>query len=177
LEVLILEVEDVLHLWVDNHLGQLTRLAAKLQLNLIHVVEIDMRITCSMDELAGLEATDLSHHHTQQGIRGNVEGNAQEAVGTTLIELQAKLTVCHIELEESMAGGQIHILDVGHIPGADNDTTTIGIILDGIYCLLNLVYEASVVIRPRTPLVAIDMAQVARNRVGPLIPDTYTTLL
>ena len=47
-----------------------------------------------------------------------------------------------------MAGRQIHILQVGHIPGTDDYTTTIRIFLDGIYSLLNLIDETSVIIGP-----------------------------
>ena len=55
--------------------------------------------------------------------------------------MKTKLAVGYIELEECVAGREVHVLDVCHIPGADDDTTTVGISLDGIYSLLYLVDE------------------------------------
>ena len=52
LEVLILEVEYALYFRVDYHLGQRTRITCKLQTGLLQMVQIEVSITCGMDEIA-----------------------------------------------------------------------------------------------------------------------------
>jgi len=71
-----------------------------------------------VDEVPWFIAADLSHHQRQQCIAGNIEGHAQENVGTALVKLAGELAVCDIELEQGVAGRQRHLLDVGGIPGA-----------------------------------------------------------
>ena len=63
LEILILEVEDRLYIGVDTHLWQGTRSTRELLIYLLEVVEIEVCITQSVDELASLQATNLRHHH------------------------------------------------------------------------------------------------------------------
>ena len=99
-EVLVLELEDVLHVGIDVHSRQGARLAGELQVYLLEVVQVDMRIACRVDEVARLKSADLRHHHAEQGVRGDVERHAKERVGAPLVELQGELAVCHIELEE-----------------------------------------------------------------------------
>lgn len=176
-EVLVLELEDVLHLWVDAHSWQLARLAAELQMHLVEVVEVDVRVASRVDEIAWLEAADLCHHHTEQGVGGDIERYAKEAVGTALVELQREFSIGNIELEEGVAGRQVHVLQVGDVPSRDDDTAAVWVALDGIDSLLYLVDEAAVVVGPRAPLVAVDVSKVARLRVGPFVPDAHTPFL
>ena len=68
LKVLILEVEDALHLRVDLHLRELARLTRELQLHLLEVVCIDVSVTCSVDELSRLQTAYLSDHHRQKRV-------------------------------------------------------------------------------------------------------------
>ena len=121
LEVLILEVEYALYIGVDYHLGQRTRLTGELQTCLVKVVQIEVGITCGMDEITGFESGYLRHHHGEQGIRCYVEWNAQETVGAALVKLQAQAAVSHIKLEECVARGQVHVLEVCHVPCAYYD--------------------------------------------------------
>ncbi len=88
LEVLELEVEQVLHIGVDNHLGQWARLTGKLELGLLNVVEIQVGIASGVDKVACLIACYLCHHLQQQSIAGNIKRHPQESVGRTLVELQ-----------------------------------------------------------------------------------------
>ena len=63
-----------------------------------------MSVARGVNELSGFQATDLRNHHEQERITGNVERNAEESVGGTLIELQRQTTVSDIELYELDGG-------------------------------------------------------------------------
>ena len=93
MEILISEGEDILHVGIDNHARQGTRLTGELQVHLVEVVEIDVGISRSVYEIARTKPTHLCHHHAQECIRGYVEGNTQEHIGRTLIELERKAAV------------------------------------------------------------------------------------
>ena len=116
LEVLVFEVEDALHVRIDLHRGQLTRLTCQLQTGLIEVVQIEVGVASGVDKLTRLQSANLSHHHAEQRIRCDVEGHTQEGVGRALIELQRQLSVSHIELEDGVTRGQCHLVDLCHIP-------------------------------------------------------------
>lgn len=176
-EVFVLELEDVLHFRIDAHSRQFARLASELQMHLVEMIEVDVRVASRVNEIARLKSANLCHHHAKQGIRGDVEWHAKEAVRTPLIELQREFAVRHIELEEGVAGRQIHVLDVCHIPSRYDDASAVWIVLDGIDGLLNLVNKSAIIIRPGTPLIAVNVAEVARFGVCPFVPDAYTSLL
>ena len=76
-----------------------------------------MRVAEGVDELAGLQAGDLRHHHGQQRIGGDVERHAEEDVGGALVELAGELAVGDVELEQAVAGRQRLLVDVGRVPG------------------------------------------------------------
>ena len=117
LEVLILEVEERLDIGVDLHLGQGTGITGELEPGLLDVVQIEMGVTRGVDEVTGLEARHLGHHHQKQGIGGDVERYAEEGVGRALVELERQTVAGHVELEDGVAGRQRHLVDFGHIPG------------------------------------------------------------
>ena len=64
-EVFVAEAEDVFHVRIDVHPGQGARFARQLQVHLVEVVQIDVRIAQRMDEVTGLQARHLCHHHEQ----------------------------------------------------------------------------------------------------------------
>ena len=80
LEVLIVEVEDALHVRINLHGGQRTWLTGQLKLGLLDVVQIEVGVTSGMDEVTRFEARHLCHHLEQQGLARNVEGYAQESI-------------------------------------------------------------------------------------------------
>ena len=121
-EVFVLEIEDALHVGVDLHLWQFTRFTCQLQLCLLEVVEIEVSVACRIDEIAWLQVAHLCHHHGQQGIRGNVERHTQERVRTSLIQLATQFAVSHIKLEQDVAGGQVHVVDISYIPSRYNQS-------------------------------------------------------
>ena len=116
-----MEIEDTLYVGVNLHCGQWTRLTGQLQLRLFQVVQVEVCVACGVDEVAHLHIANLCHHLQQQGIRRNVERYAQERVGTALVELQRQATSTigqgsGIELENGVAGGQGHLVDLCDVP-------------------------------------------------------------
>ena len=73
LEVLILEVEEALHIGVDLHGGQWTRLTGELQLSLFDMVQLEVGVARGVDKVTRLITRYLCHHLEQQGIRGDVK--------------------------------------------------------------------------------------------------------
>ena len=72
-----------------------------------------------MDEISGFQSGDLRHHLQEQGIGSNVEGHSLKNVRTTLVQLQAQPSVGDIELEESVAGREVHVVQIAYIQCAD----------------------------------------------------------
>ena len=89
-EVLILEVENILHFRVEAHLRKRTRFACELQIGLLHVVQVEVSVARSVNKFAGLKSANLCHHKKEERVRGYVERHPEEAVGRALIELQRK---------------------------------------------------------------------------------------
>jgi len=75
-----------------------------------------------------------------------------------------------------MAGRQVHIGQVGHIPGIYDNATRIGIVFYLVDGLADLIYVTAPVIGPGAPLVAVDMSQITVF-VGPFIPDAHSVFL
>ena len=115
-----------------------------------------------MNELASLQTAYLSHHHCEQGVRCDIERHTEECVGTALIEHTRELAISHIELEQSVARRQSHLLDIGNIPRRNDNTTRVGVIFNQIYSLLNLVDNLAIWTWPRAPLIAVNVIQVAK---------------
>ena len=64
-EVLVLEVEEALHIGIDLHRRQWTRLTGELEFRLLDMVQVEMRVACGVDEVACLIARHLCHHLEQ----------------------------------------------------------------------------------------------------------------
>ena len=175
-EVFVPEVEDGVYGGVETHGREGAGCAGELFADLVEMVVVDVGVPESVDEVPRAEAADLGHHHGQQGVGGDVEGNAEEGVGAALVELQREASVGDIELEKGVAGGEVHPLEVSHVPGADDYTARVGVVLYGLHGLAYLVDVAAVVVGPRPPLVAVDMAEVAVF-VGPFVPYSDTVFL
>src|SRR5687768_16475223 len=94
------------------------------------MVGIKVEITERMYESARPKITDLRHHHGQQGVGSDVEGHAQEKIGTALIKLAAEFAILDKELEQAVTGRQRHFLAFTHVPCAHNQTSAIGIFFD-----------------------------------------------
>ena len=104
--------------------------ARELLARLVEMIQIEMRIAESVDELARLQTGHLRHHHREQRIGRDVERHAEEDIGRALIELAGELAVADIELEQAVARRQRHLLDVGGVPGGHDQAARIGVALD-----------------------------------------------
>ena len=135
-----------------------------------------MGIAGRVDKLARLESADLSNHHCQQCVGGNVERHAEEGVRAALVELAGKLAVGHVELEEAVAGRKGHLVHLAGIPGGDEHPAGIRIMTNLVDDLAELVDAPSVRGRPAAPLVSVNRSKVAVP-VSPLVPDCDPVVL
>ena len=81
-----------------------------------------------------------------------------------------------LELEDGMTRGKVHIVEIGYVPGTDNDAAGVRIVADGFHGFTDLVDESTLIVRPGTPLIAVDMSQVTVF-VGPFVPDAHAVVL
>ena len=169
-KILVAEAEDIGHVGVDLHLRRRQGVTGQLLVRLVQVVQVQVGIAQGVHEFARLQAGDLGHHQGEQGVGGDVEGNPQENVGAALVHLAGQGAVVHVELEERMAGGQGHLVDLARVPGADDEAARVGVGLYLVHHGSYLVYGRSVGCGPGAPLHAIDRAQFAVF-IGPLVPD------
>ena len=72
-EVLVTEVEYIVHPGIDLHLRRRHGLSGQLQVRLLQVVHIQVRVTQCVHELARRKTGHPGHHHGEQGIGGDVE--------------------------------------------------------------------------------------------------------
>ena len=81
-----------------------SRFPPQLQLRLLEVIEVEMHVAESGDEIAGLEIRDLRDHHREQRVGRDIERHAEEDVGGALIELAGESAVRDVELEKAWQG-------------------------------------------------------------------------
>ena len=129
-EVVECESEEVLDGRIQDHLRQGAAVAGELQFGLLHVVAVQVHVATGPYEIAELQIADLGNHVGEQGVAGNVERNPQKCIATALVELAAQLAVGDIELEQTVAGRQGHLIDERRIPCAHDVATTVGILFE-----------------------------------------------
>ena len=146
------------------------------------MVAVDVAVAAGPDEIADVEVALLGQHVRQQRIARDVERDAEEDVGAALVELAAEPGAAgrrggrDVELEEGVARQQRHLRQVGDVPGADDDPARIGIGLELLDDVGDLVDVAAVGRRPRAPLHAVHRAEVAVG-ARPFVPDRDVALL
>ena len=143
---------------------------------MVEVVVVEVCIAQGVHENTGLQIAYLGHHVGEQGVRCNVEGNAQEHVGAPLVKLTVQASLRHMELEKCMAWHQRHVVKFPHVPRRDDDSSTVRIGFDALDGLLNLVDDSAVFRLPPTPLLAVHGPQVAVF-IRPLVPDANAVFL
>ncbi len=129
-----------------------------------------MRVAQRVHELAGRELRHLRHHQREQRVGRDIEGHAQKDVRRALIELAGEPALGDVELEQAVAWRQRHAVDVGWIPGADDEAARIRIAADGLHHIGDLIDGAAVAGRPRPPLPPVDRAELT-HRIRPFVPD------
>ena len=82
-----------------------------------------------------------------------------------------------VELEEAVAGGQGHLVDLGGVPGADEVSAGVGVVGERVEEVGDLVDGLAVGVREAAPLLAVDRAELAGVGVGPFVPDADAVLL
>ena len=171
-KILELEIVDVFHRRIQFHLRQRTRLARELQLRLFEMVLVKVQVAERVDEFAGFQTANLRHHQGEQRVAGDVERHAEKQIRAALIKLAAQFAVEHVELKQRVAGRQPHLVQFAGIPGGDDVPPAVGILLDLLDDVVDLVEGATVGRAPVAPLRAVDAAEAA-VRVRPLVPDRH----
>jgi len=122
------EIVDAADVGIEDEPGRRAVIAREEELHLFDVVGVDVGVAEGVDEGADVEAGDVGDHVGEDGVRGDVEGHAEEEVGGTLVELAgecggaALLGRGDVELEEEVAGGKGHAFEFADVPGADDVT-------------------------------------------------------
>mmetsp|Transcript_25276 Transcript_25276/g.61324 ORF Transcript_25276/g.61324 Transcript_25276/m.61324 type:complete len:261 (-) Transcript_25276:620-1402(-) len=173
-EVLKLEAVNVLDAGVDLQGGKGARLPLQLHLESLHVVAVDMSVAKAVHKVARLEVADLGHEAREQRVAGDVEGHAQAHVARPLVHLAAKLAPVRVDVElaEHVAWGESHDPEVGRVPGAEQDPTVVGVGLDCVNDLGQLIHplsgivgvHVSILCAKVSPLEPVDRTEV------PLLP-------
>src|SRR5205085_4557127 len=102
--------------------------------------------------------------------------DAQEKVGTALIELQVEPSAGDLGLEQAVAWRERHAVDFPRIPGRDDLAPRTGVLRDQFDQVPDLVDVAAVGRFPVAPLLAVNRAEVTML-VGPFIPDADLALI
>lgn len=76
LEIIELEIENILDFPLYGQLWQFRRVASELQIRLFEMVEIQMGIAERVDKVPRLQPGHVSNHFSEQGIAGDIEGDA-----------------------------------------------------------------------------------------------------
>ena len=120
-EILVREVEDR----IDGGIRRIVALAwasVTTALDLLEVIEIEMRITERVDELTGSRPVTWGNHQRQQGVGGDVEGNAEKEIGACRYSF-GMTALGDAELEQTVAWSQRHAIQITHVPGTDDEAS------------------------------------------------------
>ena len=140
------------------------------------MVLIKVQVPEGVDELAGSQIADLGHHHGEESVGCDVEGNAEEKICAALVELAAEASVGDVELEQGMAWRERHLTDLSGVPSRYDEASAVRLRLDHLHDLGDLIDVGSVWGLPIGPLGPVNATQAS---VGfcPFIPDGDALLL
>jgi len=169
-------------------LRELSWLPCKLDLQCIHMIQIDMAITHNMHKISRIEITYVRQHMRQQRIARNIERHPEPHIAATLIQLTAQSPsgprlllyllprlctwrswIADIELREHVTRRQRHLRNVRRIPRTQYHPPVERICLELLHDLRQLVNALARIVRLRVhvlgakvpPLKAVDGAEVA----------------
>src|SRR5258705_3491161 len=108
------------HRRIELDRGQTARLPRKLDFRLPDVIEIQVGVAETVDEMPGREIADLGDHQREEGVRRDVEGNTQENVRAALVQVTGQASARDVELKENVARGQSHLRELPDVPRADD---------------------------------------------------------
>jgi hypothetical protein len=169
------ETVDVGDIRVDLHLRERVRLASELEFRLLKVIGVKVQVAEGVHELAGLVSANLREHHGEEGVGGDVEGDAEKEVSASLVELAAeagrlRVGIVNVELKEKVAGWKGHLIDLGHIPGGDEVASGSGVVPEAVDEVGDLINGGAIGFGPGPPLLSVDWPEIAIF-VGPFVPD------
>ena len=101
--------------------GQRQRITLELLTRLLEMVQVQVTVTAGPDEITDLQVRLLRDHVGQQCVRRDIERHAEKNVCAALIELTRQVSVGDVKLEQAVAGRERHFVELGNIPGADDD--------------------------------------------------------
>ena len=104
----------------------------------------------------------LRYHRQKQGIRCNVERHAKEHIATAQIHLQGEFPLGDEELEKDVARRQRHLLQFARIPGSDDVSAAVRVLLD----LRNNLGELVLLTILRSPLPPLDTVNPAELSIA-----------
>ena len=87
---------------------------------------------------------------SQERVRGDVERHAEKDVGTALIDLAGHAAIRDMQLDETMAGRERHLLELADVPGAQDDAPRIGVTAKLLDYARNLVDLPAVILGQRS---------------------------
>ena len=105
---------------LDAEAGEGVRLTRDLEPRLFDVVGVEMRVAAGPDELAGLEPALVGDHVRQERVARDVERKAKKGVAASLVELEREPAVRDMRLEQAMAGGEGHTIELARVPRGDD---------------------------------------------------------
>lgn len=161
LEVFNRVTEDIFSLTLDDQARQRSRVARQLFDDLLDMIVVDVRVATRPDELADFQTALLCDHVGQQRIAGDVERHTEEHVRTPLVQLARQLAVDHVELEECVARHQRHPRQIRNVPGRDENSSRVRVVLELADDLVDLVVDLAVRILPEPPLNTVDRTGIA----------------
>ncbi len=174
---------DVADGGVDGEGGEGAGVAGELEAGLVEVIGVEVEVAEGVDEVARFVVEGLGDHHGEEGVGGDVEGDAEEEVGAALVELAGEagalavlFGLVDVELEEEVAGGEGHLVDLADVPGGDEVSAGVGIVFEGVHEAGDLVDGRAVLGLPGAPLLSVDGAELAVF-VGPFVPDADAVFL
>ncbi len=138
-----------------------------------------MRIAQRVDERPGAVPAHLGEHHRQQRIARDVEWDPEEDVRRSLVELAAEAVRAAVlhgldrELEQAVARGQRHLVDLPDVPRTHQMPPAAGIVGQPVEQQPDLIDLPPVRRGPGPPLLAIDRPQFA-VLARPFVPDPHT---
>ena len=171
-EVLVAEILERFHRWVQDHARERAAVAGQLLARLLQMVGVEMKIAERMDKLPGLQSGHLGNHHGEQGIRCDVEGDTEKKIRAPLVKLTAQLPVLHVKLKQRVTGREGHEGEFSRIPCANNQPPAVRVRSDLRHHRADLVERGTVRFPPVPPLRAIDASEVARF-IRPLVPNRH----
>src|SRR5207248_1229812 len=104
----------------DHQLRQGPGFARELEPRLLEMVGIEVAVAAGPHEHPRLKPALAREHMRQQSIGGDVEGNAEEDVGTALVELQVEPPRGDLCLEQTVTRRERHLVDLARVPRGDD---------------------------------------------------------